>query len=76
MPRPREPERLELLKLEVDTRLADLWTHLHDGELTVELVASLMRASYGRGYVDAMQDPNPGRWIREHGYSTPKRRTT
>jgi hypothetical protein len=47
---PRRPTRIELLELDIDLRLAELWTEAADvGEWSLDVVAALMRAAYGKG---------------------------
>lgn len=67
-------QRIEKLELDVDTRLADLWTEMAGvTEWTIEVVASFMRAAYGAGYVQALTEPVRGQLCRENGYCVPKR---
>jgi hypothetical protein len=61
-------ERFERIKVDIDTRLSDVWRLLWDTELHAELddddralIASLMRAAYGVGYRDAYQECEAGR---------------
>jgi len=66
------PARMSRFQLELDTRMLELWQVIDDsGELTLEFVACLLRAAYGRGYVDAVSEPDPGALLREHGYKVP-----
>jgi len=72
----RRPSRIDLLELDIDLRLADLWREA--GEITdwnLEVVAAFMRASYGKGYCDALTEESPGSLCLEHGYSIPPRKT-
>jgi hypothetical protein len=58
-----QPSRIDLLELDIDLRLTDLWREA--GEITewnLDVVAAFMRAAYGKGYCDA------------HGYRIPGRR--
>ena len=67
--------RIELLELDIDTRLLDLWYEADDvGEWTLESVAAFIRAAYGKGYVDALMEPTRGVLCAEHGYRVPARR--
>lgn len=67
------PARMSRFQLELDTRMLELWQVIDDSdELTLELVACLLRAAYGRGYVDAVSEPDPGALLREHGYKVPQ----
>ena len=70
----KRPTRIELLELDIDVRLADLWAEVCDvGEWKLEVVAAFMRAAYGKGYCDALVEDDPGSLCREHGYRTPIR---
>jgi hypothetical protein len=72
----RRPSRIELLELDIDLRLTDLWREA--GEITewnLEVVAAFMRAAYGKGYCDALTEDSPGSLCLEHGYRIPGRRT-
>ena len=71
-----EPSRLELLELDIDTRLVEAWalaTQIEDW--TLETVAAFMRNAYGRGYADALcEKPGErGNLCTEHGYLVPGR---
>jgi hypothetical protein len=71
----KRPTRIELLELDIDVRLADLWGEASDvGEWNLEVVAAFMRAAYGKGYCDALTEDDPGSLCRDHGYKTPLRR--
>lgn len=73
--RERRPSRTDLLELDIDTRLADLWREAaaYKEEWNLEAVGGFMRAAYGKGYVDALTEPPEERGIltRTHGYKTP-----
>ena len=57
----RRPSRIELLELDIDLRLADLWAEATEvDEWSIEVVAALMRAAYGKGYCDALIEDEPG----------------
>jgi hypothetical protein len=74
---PKKPTRIELLELDIDLRLTDLWREA--GEITewnLEVVAAFMRAAYGKGYCDALTEDAPGSLCVEHGYRIPGRRPT
>jgi hypothetical protein len=60
---PTGPSRIDLLELDIDLRLADLWR-----------VAAFMRAAYGKGYCDALTEEAPGSLCADHGYRVPQRR--
>ena len=69
------PTRIDLLELVNHLRLADLWREAAEvGEWNLELVAAFMRASYGKGYCDALTEDDPGSLCHEHGYRIPPRR--
>ncbi len=70
----KRPTRIELLELDIDVRLADLWTEACDvNEWNLEVVAAFMRAAYGKGYCDALTEDAPGSLCRDHGYRIPFR---
>jgi hypothetical protein len=72
----KRPSRIDLLELDIDLRLADLWREAADiGEWNIDVVAAFMRAAYGKGYCDALTEDNPGSLCEEHGYRIPTRRT-
>lgn len=62
------PTRIDLLKLDVDTRLAGLWAELPPGlsPEVLELVGPFMRAAYGVGYCDAAKGDRT--LFTDHGY--------
>ena len=69
------PTRIDLLELDIDLRLTDLWREAADiTEWNLEVVAAFMRASYGKGYCDALTEESPGTLCVEHGYDVPSRR--
>ena len=54
---PRRPSRIDLLELDIDVRLADLWREANDiSEWSLEVVGAFMRAAYGKGYCDALTE--------------------
>jgi hypothetical protein len=68
------PSKIELLELDIDLRLADLWREAADvDEWTLEVVAAFLRAAYGKGYCDALTEESPGSLCEEHGYQVPDR---
>jgi hypothetical protein len=70
----KRPSRIELLELDIDLRLADLWGEaVAVDEWSLEVVAALMRAGYGKGYCDALTEADPGSLCRDHGYVVPGR---
>src|SRR5215207_8948280 len=65
----KRPSRIDLLELDIDLRLTDLWREAADvGEWNLEIVAAFMRAAYGKGYCDALTEDSPGSLCEEHGY--------
>ena len=57
----KRPTRIELLELDIDVRLADLWAEAAEvGEWNLEVVAAFMRAAYGKGYCDALTEDDQG----------------
>jgi hypothetical protein len=71
----RRPSRIDLLELDIDLRLTDLWREAADvSEWNLEVVAAFMRAAYGKGYCDALTEEQPGSLCHEHGYRIPGRR--
>jgi len=70
-----QPTRVDLLELDIDLRLADLWREACDvSEWNLDVVAAIMRAAYGKGYCDALTEDSPGALCQEHGYRVPDRR--
>jgi hypothetical protein len=71
------PSRIDLLELDIDLRLADLWREAADiSDWNLEVVAAFMRAAYGKGYCDALTEDSPGSLCHDHGYRIPARRPT
>lgn len=69
------PTRVDLLELDIDLRLADLWREAGEvGEWNIDVVAAFMRAAYGKGYCDALTEESPGSLCVDHGYRVPPRR--
>ena len=59
------PSRIDLLELDIDLRLADLWREAAGiSDWSLEVVAAFMRAAYGKGYCDALTEDSPGRALR------------
>jgi hypothetical protein len=70
----KRPSRLDLLELDIDLRLTDLWREAIDvSEWNLEVVAAFLRAAYGKGYCDALTEDAPGSLCHEHGYRIPDR---
>jgi len=73
----KTPSRIDLLELDIDLRLADLWREAYEiGEWKLDVVAAFIRAAYGKGYCDALTEEHPGSLCQEHGYRVPGRRQT
>jgi hypothetical protein len=71
---PRRPSRIDLLELDIDVRLADLWREASEiDEWNLEVVGAFIRAAYGKGYCDALTEDDPGSLCAEHGYRVPER---
>jgi hypothetical protein len=71
----KRPSRIDLLELDIDVRLADLWREANDiSEWSLEVVGAFIRAAYGKGYCDALTEDAPGSLCVEHGYRVPERR--
>jgi hypothetical protein len=73
----KRPTRIDLLELDIDLRLADLWREAAEiGDWNLEVVAAFMRAAYGKGYCDALTEDAPGSLCVDHGYRVPTRQET
>lgn len=71
----KHPSRIDLLELDIDLRLTDLWREAAEIEdWSLDVVAAFMRAAYGKGYCDALTEDDPGSLCAEHGYRVPERR--
>ena len=71
---PTRPSRIDLLELDIDLRLADLWREAAGiSDWSLEVVAAFMRAAYGKGYCDALTEDSPGALCADHGYRVPGR---
>jgi hypothetical protein len=71
----KHPSRIDLLELDIDLRLADLWREAADiSEWNLEVFAAFMRAAYGKGYCDALTEDSPGSLCLDHGYRVPEAR--
>ena len=69
---PTALSRIDLLELDIDLRLADLWREAAGiSEWSLEVVAAFMRAAYGKGYCDALTEESPGSLCADHGYRVP-----
>ena len=70
----KRPSRIDLLELDIDLRLADLWREACEiNDWSIDVVAAFMRAAYGKGYCDALTEDAPGSLCAEHGYRVPTR---
>ena len=68
------PSRIDLLELDIDLRLTDLWREaLGIEEWSIEVVSAFMRAAYGKGYCAALTEDAPGSLCADHGYRIPAR---
>jgi hypothetical protein len=69
------PTDVELLELDIDVRMSDLWRKLEalPTPYSLETVAALMRAAYGKGYSDSFEEGGNGALFTEHGYPVPGR---
>ncbi len=73
----KRPTRIELLELDIDLRLSDLWAEAAEvTEWNLEVVSAFMRAAYGKGYCDALTEESPGSLCRDHGYRIPEGNTS
>lgn len=66
-------QKIERVELDIDTFLANIRKEMFEGWATgsdnIEFVASLIRAAYGKGMSDALNEPDKmRRWVEEHGY--------
>jgi hypothetical protein len=67
--------RFDLLELDIDLRVADLWREAGEiSEWNIDVVAAFMRAAYGKGYCDSLTEDSPGSLCVDHGYRVPARR--
>jgi hypothetical protein len=67
-------DRISLLELDIDCRLADLWRELGlVEEWTLDTAAAFMRAAYGKGYCDALSEAEPGELCKTHSFKVPQR---
>jgi hypothetical protein len=72
---PDRPTRIDLLELDIDLRLADLWREAAGiTDWSLDVVAAFIRAAYGKGYCDALTEDAPGSLCADHGYRVPPRR--
>jgi len=70
----KRPSRIDLLELDIDLRLSDLWREAGEiSDWNLEIVAAFMRAAYGKGYCDSLTEESRGSLCVEHGYRVPAR---
>ena len=70
-----QPTRIDLLELDIDLRVTDLWREAADiTDWNLEVASAFMRAAYGKGYCDALTEDAPGSLCVDHGYEVPHRR--
>jgi hypothetical protein len=69
-----KPSREQLLSLDIDLRLTDLWLSIWEIEdWDFDIVGAVVRMAYGCGYRDALTDDPPGKLYRDHGFGVPQR---
>jgi hypothetical protein len=57
----RPNEKAELLNTDIDFRLLELFISMDEiDEWTPEILHAFLRAAYGRGYVDALEEERRG----------------
>lgn len=72
----RRPSRIDLLELDIDLRLTDLWHEASEiTDWNLEVVGAFLRAAYGKGYCDSLTEESPGSLCAAHGYRVPERRS-
>ena len=68
----KTPTRIDLLELDIDLRLADLWREAGEiSEWNIDVVAAFMRAAYGKGYCDSLTEDSRGRSASTTGTACP-----
>ena len=68
------PTRIDLLELDIDLRMPDLWREAFGiKDWSLDVVAAFMRAAYGKAYCDALTEDSPGQLCTDHGYRIPSR---
>jgi hypothetical protein len=70
---PSRPE--DLLYLDIDLRIGvDGWTQVWGiDDWDDEQLAAVLRFAYGRGYLEALTEPERGKLCRDHGFAVPSR---
>ena len=67
-----KPTRIDLLELDLDLRLTNLWADALDiQDWDLESVGAFMRAAYGLGYYTALGEAERGELCKTHGYAVP-----
>ena len=69
-----EDQRVLRLELDIDERMLDLWREASlVGAWDLETASAFMRAAYGKGYCDALQEIPEERatLVTDHGYTVP-----
>lgn len=62
------------LELDLDLRLTELWREIDAvDKLSLEVVAALLRAAYGQGYIDALRESDEATLLKAHGLRVPTR---
>lgn len=67
--------RAEKLNDDIDWRLSDLMLQaFNEDNWDMESIIKYLRAAYGKGYIDAIQEPSNlrGKLCSDHGYSIPE----
>ena len=71
-------EKVAMLEMELDLRLASAWREVWKGrplsEKEIEMVGAFMRYAYALGYQDGQDEPQ-GELHRLTGYTPPRQRT-
>jgi hypothetical protein len=73
-----EPSGAERLLLDIDLRIGiDVWAELwaEGDEPDRAVLTALLRFVYGRGYYDALVEPQRGQLCRDHGLGVPERQS-
>ena len=66
------PTPIDLLELDIDIRMMQLWAEAASIKTwTIEEASIFMRAAYGKGYCDALAESERGQLCRDHGYRVP-----
>jgi hypothetical protein len=70
-----QPTAEDLLHLDIDLRIGvDGWTQVWGiDDWDDELLAAILRFAYGRGYLEALTEPERGKLCRDHGLAVPSR---